>query len=104
MPCAYARGYKDFSTTFVDSEKLAKALKAGTLKSIYIRRKDNLDNRGVVRLHKTLQKQLGGYKSRVKHLLYNNGVFPSLKFYKLLHIFILTLLLPSRSIHQLKDQ
>jgi transposase len=58
----------------VDSEKLAKALKAGTLNGIYIRRKDNLDDRSVVRLRKTLQKQLGGYKSRVKHLLYNNGI------------------------------
>ncbi len=58
----------------VDSEKLCKALKAGTLKGIHIRRKDNLDDLSVVRFRKTLQKQLGGYKSRVKHLLYNNGV------------------------------
>ncbi len=48
----------------VDSEKLAKALKAGTLKGIYIRRKANLDNRSVVRIRKTLKRQLGGYKSR----------------------------------------
>jgi len=58
----------------IDSEKLAKALKAGILKGIYIRRKDNLDDCSVVRLRKTLQKQLGGYKSRVKHLLYTNGI------------------------------
>lgn len=58
----------------VDSEKLAKALKAGILHGIYIHRKDNLDDRSVVRLRKTLQQQLGGYKARVKHLLYNHGI------------------------------
>lgn len=58
----------------VDSEKLAKALKSGSLRGIYIRRKDNLDDRGVVRIRKTIQKQLGGYKARVKHLLYTNGI------------------------------
>lgn len=58
----------------VDSEKLAKALKAGTLKGIYVRKKENLDYRSVVRIRKTLKQQLAGYKSRVKHLLYNNGV------------------------------
>ena len=55
----------------MDSDKLAKALKTGTLKGIYVHRRENLDARGVVRLRKTLQTQLGGYKSRVKHLLYN---------------------------------
>lgn len=58
----------------VDSEKLAKALRAGTLKGIYVRRKENLDNLSVVRIRKILKQQLGGYKARVKHLLYNNGV------------------------------
>lgn len=33
-----------------------------------------MDDRSLVWLRKTLQKQLGGYKSRVKHLLYNNGI------------------------------
>ena len=33
-----------------------------------------MDDRGVVRIRKTLQKQLGGYKARVKHLLYTNGI------------------------------
>jgi transposase len=58
----------------IDSEKLVKALKAGILRGIYIPRKENLDDRGVMRFRKVLQIQLGGYKSRVKHLLYNNGV------------------------------
>ena len=61
----------------IDSEKLAKALKAGLLKGIYVPGKENLDDRGLVRLRKTLQNELSGYKSRVKHLLYSNGVvFP----------------------------
>lgn len=36
--------------------------------------KEGLDDCKLVRLHKTLQRQLAGYKSWVKHLLYNNGV------------------------------
>ncbi len=58
----------------VDSGKLAKALKVGTLPGIYIRRKENLVDRSVVRLRKTLQNQLIGYKSPVKHLFYTNGI------------------------------
>lgn len=58
----------------VDSEKLAKALKSGMLKGIYVRNKETLDDRSVVRIRKTLKQELGSYKSRIKHLLYNNGV------------------------------
>jgi len=58
----------------VDSEKLARGLKAGVLRGIYIHRKETLDDRSLVRFRKTIQMQLGGYKSRVKHLLYTNGV------------------------------
>lgn len=58
----------------VDSEKLAKALKSGTLKGIYVRTKETMDDRSLVRLRKVIQRQLAGYKSRVKHLLYTNGV------------------------------
>jgi transposase len=61
-------------TDVIDSEKLAKALKNGSLRSIYIREKDNLDDRGLIRFRKIIQNQLSGYKARVKHLLYNNGV------------------------------
>ena len=61
-------------TDSVDSEKLAKGLKAGTLQGIYIPDRETLDDRSLVRLRKTIQIQLGGYKSRVKHLLYANGV------------------------------
>ena len=61
-------------TDRVDSVKLVRSLKAGLLKGIYIREKENIDDRSVVRIRKTIQKQLSGYKARVKHLLHCNGV------------------------------
>ena len=61
-------------TDRVDSVKLVRSLKAGLLKGIYIREKENIDDRSVVRLRKTIQKQLSGYKARVKHMLHCNGV------------------------------
>ena len=51
-----------------------RSLKAGLLKGIYIREKENIDDRSVVRIRKTIQKQLSGYKARVKHMLHCNGV------------------------------
>lgn len=64
-------------TDKIDAVKLVKSLKAGLLTGIYIHKRDDIDARAVVRLRKTIQKQLGGYKSRVKHLLHSNGVaFP----------------------------
>jgi len=64
-------------TDGVDSVKLVRSLKAGLLKGIYIREKENIDDRSVVRIRKTIQKQLSGYKARVKHMLHCNGVsFP----------------------------
>ena len=61
-------------TDRVDSAKLAKSLKAGLLKGNYILDKQSIDDRSVVRIRKTIQKQLGGYKSRVKHMLHCHGV------------------------------
>lgn len=61
-------------TDKVDAVKLAKSLKAGLLTGIYIHRRDDIDARAVVRLRNTIQKDLSGYKSRVKHLLHSNGV------------------------------
>jgi len=61
-------------TDRVDSVKLVRSLKAGLLKGIYIREKENIDDRSVVRIRKTIQKQLSGYKARVKHMLHCNGV------------------------------
>ena len=59
----------------IDAEKLARSLRAGEIKHpVYIRDKDNIDDRAVIRIRKTIQKQLSGYKIRVKHLLHCNGV------------------------------
>lgn len=58
----------------IDAEKLARALRAGLIRGIYVRPKDNLDDRGVLRIRKTIQIQVGGYKTRIKHLLHSNGV------------------------------
>ena len=58
----------------VDSVKLARTLKAGLLKGIYVRERNNVDDRSVIRIRKTLQSDLGCYRTRVKHLLHCNGV------------------------------
>ena len=64
-------------TDRVDAVKLVRSLKAGLLKGNYIPEKQYIDDRSVVRIRKTIQKQLSGYKSRVKHLLHCHGVeFP----------------------------
>ena len=49
-------------------------LKAGQLRGNYILEKQFIDDRSVVRIRRTIQKQLVGYKSRVKHMLHCHGV------------------------------
>jgi transposase len=61
-------------TDKVDCLKLAKSLRAGLLNGIYIRPKDSIDERGVVRIRRAIIKDLSRYKIRVKHLLMSNGV------------------------------
>jgi len=61
-------------TDNIDAVKLAKALRKGDLRSVYIREKENLDDRSVVRIRKTIQKDLCSYKSRVKHMLHCHGI------------------------------
>lgn len=58
----------------IDSVKLAKALRAGQLKGIYIRNRENLDDRAVVRYRGAITKEVNRYRTRVKHLLHSNGV------------------------------
>ena len=65
---------KVMKTDRIDSGKLARELMNGKLKGIYIHRKENLDDRSLVRLRKSYQRLSGAYKSRLKHLLYTNGV------------------------------
>jgi len=61
-------------TDNIDAVKLAKSLRKGDLKSVYIREKENLDDRSVVRIRKTIQSDLCSYKSRIKHMLHCHGV------------------------------
>ena len=58
----------------VDSEKLAKTLRSGELKCIYIREKENLDDRSLVRVRTRIVRDLTAYRHRVKHLLLSHGV------------------------------
>ena len=57
-----------------DSRKLARSLMNGEVDGIYVHSKDNLDDRGLLRHRTMLLKLSSGIKSRIKHLLYNNGV------------------------------
>lgn len=61
-------------TDKVDCLKLVKSLRAGLLNGIYIRPKDSIDDRGVVRVRRAIIKDLSRYKIRVRHLLMSNGV------------------------------
>ena len=58
----------------VDSEKLAKSLRAESLKCIYIREKENLDDRSLVRIRTSIVRDLTAYRHRIKHLLLTHGV------------------------------
>jgi len=61
-------------TDQIDSAKLCRCLKNDQISGIYIMPKESLDARGVIRTRKVFINQLNGYKVRIKHLLYNNGV------------------------------
>ena len=58
----------------VDSEKLARSLRAEALKCIYIREKENLDDRSLVRIRTSIVQDLTAYRHRIKHLLLTHGV------------------------------
>lgn len=61
-------------TDKVDSMKLAKSLRAGLLRGIYIPDRDRIDDRAAIRIRKNIQRDLAAYKTRVKHLLHTNGI------------------------------
>ena len=50
-------------TDKIDALKLARSLRAEELRPIYIRKRENIDDRAVLRIRRTIQKQLCGYKS-----------------------------------------
>lgn len=43
-------------TDKVDAAKLARSLRAGGIRPIYIRERENIDDRSVIRIRKTIQK------------------------------------------------
>lgn len=57
-----------------DSRKIAKSLRNGELKGIYIPSKEMEELRGLVRYRKTLVKEISRNKNRVKSLLYFSGI------------------------------
>ena len=70
-------------TDRIDAAKLARALKKGEiLRPVYIRERNNIDDRAVLRVRKSIQRQLAANKARVKHLLHNNGVKIPMQFLK----------------------
>jgi transposase len=57
-----------------DSRKIAKSLRNGELQSIYIPSKAMEELRGLVRYRKTLVKEIGRNKNRIKSFLYFSGI------------------------------
>jgi hypothetical protein len=55
-------------TDKVDAVKLARALRNGTIHSVYMREKENLDDLAVMRVRKAIMKDLSSFKTRVKHI------------------------------------
>jgi transposase len=65
-----------------DSNKIAKALRNGDLKSIYIPSTKTLEDRGLIRTRIMLVRDLARYKSRIKSFLYFRGLEIPLVFFK----------------------
>ena len=60
-----------------DSRKLARSLRAGDLKAIYVPEPSTLEDRSLIRLRATLVKDMVRFKQRIKSFLYFYGVlFP----------------------------
>ena len=57
-----------------DSMKLAKSLRSGDLKGIYILHTSTIEFRGLVRFRKTTVKEIRRNKTRIKSYLYFNGI------------------------------
>lgn len=65
---------KKQKTDEVDSNKLAKQLRNGDLDAIYAHKRATLEDRGLLRLRRTLVKELTRYKNRIKAELYFFGI------------------------------
>src|SRR5450759_582895 len=57
-----------------DSRKLARSLRSGDLKGIYIPSMETLNDRSLVRMRSTLVKDMTRFKQRVKSFLYFYGI------------------------------
>jgi len=57
-----------------DSRKIARSLRAGELQAIRIPSKKNREDRTLIRVRKSIQKDLQRNKNRIKGLLYFNGI------------------------------
>ncbi|MCW0485039.1 IS110 family transposase [Gaoshiqia sediminis] len=57
-----------------DSHKIAKSLKNGELEGIYVPSRGIEELRGLVRYRKTLVKEIGRHKTRLKSYLHCNGI------------------------------
>jgi transposase len=57
-----------------DSAKIARALRNGDLKPVYVPSSTTLEDRGLVRMRATLVKDLSRYKHRIKSFLYFHGI------------------------------
>jgi transposase len=58
----------------VDCNKLARSLRSGELKGIYIPSQENFELRSLTRLRKTITLDIAREKNRIKGLLYLNGI------------------------------
>jgi len=65
---------KKQKTDKVDSNKLARQLRNGDLEAIYTHKRDVLEDRGLLRMRRTLVKDLTRYKNRIKSELNFFGV------------------------------
>jgi len=61
-------------TDAVDSSKLARELRSGTLKGIYVPSVESLEIRSLIRLRKTIVKDSTREKNRIKSLLHFHGI------------------------------
>ena len=73
---------KVMKTDAVDSEKIAWGLKRGELTGIYVKDKSFMDDTNLIRLRQRFIKDLSRHKSRVKQLLYTQGVIYPERFAK----------------------
>ena len=57
-----------------DSRKIAKTLRSGDLKAIYVPQRETEEERGLLRYRRSLVKEISRNKNRIKSLLYNYGI------------------------------